>query len=123
MPSLKELSANQLSKVLNDTQAELKRRENINKARTEIQAVLKKYSITIHDLDLHISRRKSATKKAVTKAQRKNNKRATVAAKYHNPATGEKWSGRGRSPAWVVRLCANEHLDIVQFKADSRFRI
>ena len=24
-----------------------------------------------------------------------------VEAKYHNPETGETWSGRGRSPAWI----------------------
>lgn len=26
---------------------------------------------------------------------------APVAAKYHNPKTGETWSGRGRAPAWI----------------------
>jgi len=141
--SLKRLSANQLNKMLDETRAELKRRENINKARRDIQAVLEKYSITIHDIDLNFSSRKPATKKVTskkgtaknssikrmaakkyaTKALRKNDQRATVAAKYHNPATGDKWSGRGRAPAWVIQLCAAETIDIEKFKADPRFRI
>ena len=58
MSSLKQLSANQLSKMLTETQAELKRRENIDKARKDIQAVLKKYKITIDDLDLGTSSKK-----------------------------------------------------------------
>jgi DNA-binding protein H-NS len=143
MSSLKQLSANQLSKMLTETQAELKRRENIDKARKDIQAVLKKYKITIDDLDLGISSNKSASKKAaakkstekkaatkkagakkrVAKTPRTNDQRAAVAAKYHNPATGDKWSGRGRAPVWVTSLCTAEAIDIEQFKADPRFRI
>jgi len=143
MSSLKQLSANQLSKMLTETQAELKRRENIDKARKDIQAVLKKYKITIDDLELGTSNKKSASKKAATKKStakkatiknagtkkraaktpRKNDQRAAVAAKYHNPATGDKWSGRGRAPVWVTSLCSAETIDIEQFKADPRFRI
>ena len=143
MSSLKQLSANQLSKMLTETQAELKRRENIDKARKDIQAVLKKYKITIDDLDLGVSSNKSANKKTATKKStekkaatkkagpkkrtaktpRKNDQRAAVAAKYHNPATGDKWSGRGRAPLWVTNLCTAEGIDIERFKADPRFRI
>ena len=143
MSSLQQLSADQLSKMLTETQAELKRRENIDKARKDIQAVLKKYKITIDDLDLGVSSKKStskktaakkstekkaATKKAgskkrAAKTPRKNDQRAAVAAKYHNPATGDKWSGRGRAPVWVTSLCTAEAIDIEQVKADPRFRI
>jgi len=48
---------------------------------------------------------------------------AAVAAKYYNPATGDKWSGRGRAPVWLTSLCATEAINIKQFKADLRFRI
>jgi len=27
--------------------------------------------------------------------------RASVAAKYRNPETGEQWTGRGRAPRWL----------------------
>ena len=129
--------------MLTETQAELKRRENIDKARKDIQAVLKKYRITIDDLNLGTSSNKSASKKTAakkstkkkaatkkaehksrsTKTTRKNDQRATVAAKYHNPETGDKWSGRGRAPVWVNNLCTAEAIDIKQFKMDARFRI
>ena len=153
MSSLKQLSANQLSKMLNETQAELKRRENINKAHKEIQNVMKKYKITISDLDLGDSSKKSdkkkvsakkvsakkasakkasakkasakkaGIKKGTAKASYKDDQRAVVAAKYHNAATGDKWSGRGRTPVWVTNLCAAESIGVKQFKADPRFRI
>ena len=133
MSSLKELSVNQLSEMLTKTQAELKRRENIDKARKDIQALLKKYKITIDDLELDISSKKSTSKKVVTKkvgskkrsakTPRNNDQRAAVAAKYHNPATGDKWSGRGRAPVWVTSLCTADAIDIEQFKADPRFLI
>lgn len=29
-------------------------------------------------------------------------KRATVAPKYRNPATGETWTGRGKAPKWIA---------------------
>lgn len=143
MSSLKRLSANQLSKMLTETQAELKRREKIGKARKEIQAVLKKYKITINDLDLgatvkkhggkKVTVKKSTEKRAQTKKTRnktrntktlhKKDQRAAVAAKYHNPETGDKWSGRGRAPAWVTSLCTAEAINTEQFKVDPRFRI
>lgn len=143
MQSLTQLSASQLNKMLSETKAELKRRENVTKARKDIQAILKKYNITIHDLEFDLRSGKSATKKdakqrnsekndlktkrsakvRATKAPRKNDQRAAVAAKYQNPTTGDKWSGRGRAPLWVSSLCTAETIDIKQFKADPRYRI
>ena len=143
MQSLKQMSSNRLNKMLAETQAELKRRENIDKAREELKAVLKKYNITIEDIDFgnNIRRqkqkrratkispekkdavKKATVKKQAVKAARKTDKRTTVAAKHHNPETGDTWSGRGRPPVWVTNLCAAEAINIVQFKAESRFRI
>ena len=138
MSSLKQLSATQLSKMLTETQAELKRREKINKARKDIQAVLKKYKFTIEDLDLGVStkipvgkkaaakkstKKKVLAKKRAAKTPKKIDQRAAVAAKYQNPETGDKWSGRGRAPVWVTSLCTSETINIEQFKADPRFRI
>jgi len=68
-------------------QAEIARRAEIASVVTEIQARLKEYGITLDDLKGGASKTKS---------------RAAVAAKYRNPATGESWSGRGRSPKWLA---------------------
>ena len=62
-------------------------------------------------------------KKRSKRVPDKIDQRAAVAAKYHNPETGDKWSGRGRAPSWVDSLCKAENIEIKQFKADPRFRI
>lgn len=129
---LKNLTAAELSQILNETQAELQRRENAAKALKEIQAILQKYNVNIADLDfsgrkakiLSKTVRTSASKKSIKpKINLKKDKRAAVVAKYKNPSTGEKWTGRGRAPAWVAMICEAEKIDTKQFKADRRFRI
>ena len=67
MTPLKKLSAAQLNKIVDETQAELTRRKNIDAATVEICSILKKYKIDLRDLDLNIITRtggKSSTKKA-----------------------------------------------------------
>lgn len=143
MTSLKQLNTNQLNKMIDETKAELKRRENIKQAHKDVQALLNKYGLTIQDLDFGVSSKKAAPKKATTRgrkgkkaptkktgakrnnsnAMQKKDQRATVAPKYHNPETGDKWSGRGRAPTWVTKLCTAGSMSIEQFKADARFRI
>ena len=50
--SIKQLSAGELTKILDQTKAELKRRENAKKAKKEILDILKKYRISVEDLIL-----------------------------------------------------------------------
>lgn len=72
-------------------QAEVARRAEIASVVADIQSRMKEFGITLDDL------RGGAKKTKV---------RAAVAAKYRNPATGESWSGRGRSPKWLVEELA-----------------
>jgi len=72
-------------------QAEVARRAEIASVVAEIQARMKEFGITLEDL-------KSGSKKAKA--------RTAVAAKYRNPATGESWSGRGRTPKWLANELA-----------------
>lgn len=37
-----------------------------------------------------------------TKASRRGSARQTIAPKYRHPSTGQTWSGRGRTPRWIV---------------------
>ena len=67
-------------------QAEMARRAEIASVVVEIQARMKEYGITLDDL----------------KGKAKGRGRAVVAAKYRNAATGETWSGRGRTPKWLA---------------------
>jgi len=72
-------------------QAEAARRAEMASVVAEIQARMKEFGITLDDL-------KGSAKKGKA--------RAAVAAKYRNPATGESWSGRGRTPKWLAEELA-----------------
>ena len=124
MTTLKKLSAAQLNKIIDETQAELTRRKNIDAATVEIRSILKKYKIDFQDIDLNTVTRtggKSATKKR-TKATKSYDQRSTVKAKYKDPNSAATWTGRGRTPAWVQGICQNEGINIDGFKKDDRFR-
>lgn len=51
--NLKNLTTAQLNKIIDNTQAELSRRKNIDLATAEICAVLKKYKIDFKDIGLN----------------------------------------------------------------------
>ena len=123
MASLKNLTSDQLEKMLATTAAEIKRREHIQAATSEIRAVLKKYKLTMQDIDLQAFNKKAVGKTArkgkVKSGARDNRKR--VKAKYANPKGAETWSGRGRAPAWVLEICQKEGVELTAFKKDSRF--
>ena len=53
MTTLQKLSAKQLNKLIDETQAELARRKNIDAAASEIRSTLKKYNVSIQDIDLN----------------------------------------------------------------------
>lgn len=124
MTTMKKLSAAQLNKIIDKTQAELTRRKNIDAAMVEIWAILKKYKIGIQDIDLNVSTRASARKSAkkVAKGAKARDRRSTVQAKYKDPNSPATWSGRGRTPVWVRSICQNEDISIEVFKKDDRFR-
>ena len=101
MKALNTLSAAQLNKIIDETQAELTRRKNIDAATVEIRSILKKYKIDFQDIDLNIITRtggKSSTKKRV-KVTKLRDQRSTVKAKYKDPNSVVTWTGRGRTPA------------------------
>ena len=124
MTTLKKLSAAQLNRIIDETQAELTRRKNIDAATVEIRSILKKYKIDFQDIDLNIIIKnggKSSTKKRAKVTKLRDN-RGTVKAKYKDPNSAATWTGRGRAPAWVQGICQNEGIDTDGFKRDDRFR-
>ncbi len=125
MTSFKRLSNKQLADMLTNTKAELERREHIQDATAEIMAILKKYKITLQDIDLQALNKKTLSK-AVSRAKANTSmagKRARAKAKYANPNGNEKWSGRGRAPLWVLEICEKEGIDEASFKKSNRFII
>ena len=124
MKTLKKLSAAQLNKIIDETQAELTRRKNIDAATVEIRSILKKYKIDILDIDRNIITKtgvKNSAKKRA-KVTKSRDQRSTVKAKYKDQNSAATWTGRGRTPAWVQGICQNEGIDIDGFKKDDRFR-
>lgn len=81
------------------TVAELK--SQLEKTQAELEAAIAAESAEI----LADIREKIAvygfTEKDVFGRKRAASFGGTVAPKYHNPKTGETWSGRGRAPAWI----------------------
>ena len=124
MTTLKKLSAAQLNRIIDETQAELTRRKNIDAATVEIRSILKKYKVNFQDIDLSTAT-KTGGKRSIkkrAKVTKSRDQRSTVKPKYKDPNSAATWTGRGRTPAWVQGICQNEGIDIDGFKKDDRFR-
>jgi DNA-binding protein H-NS len=87
MATYKQLTA-QLEKLHKEVAAA--REKEIAQAIADIKQKVAEYDLTAEELGL-TTQRKPARKTGT----------ASV-AKYRNPKTGETWSGRGRSPSWLV---------------------
>ncbi|AJZ62430.1 H-NS family nucleoid-associated regulatory protein [Paraburkholderia fungorum] len=85
MATYKQLTA-QLEKLHKEVAAA--REKEIAQAIADIKQKIADYDLTAEELGF-------TKKHAVTR------KTASV-AKYRNPKTGETWTGRGRSPGWLV---------------------
>lgn len=85
------------AKMLIQEAERLKKVEKVE-AIEEIKAKIKLYGITSEDIGLAINEN---TSRQVKK------QKATVPTKYHNPETGDEWSGRGSSPKWIVEAVNN----------------
>ena len=114
------LDSKQLKKVILDASSALNRRQKIEKATSEIQRVSKKYNLSKNEIKavlfaLQTSKTASSSKpKSV---------RAKVQPKYQSQDGTKTWTGRGRSPAWVVEICRSKGLAVDEFKSDRRFLI
>ncbi len=86
--------------------------------RSEIEAKLKDAGLALGDL--FESERRS------TRGAGKSNPtdgKGVVAPKYRNHASGETWSGRGRSPKWVVAIMHEREWTVEEFKQSDEFLI
>jgi DNA-binding protein H-NS len=122
--------------VLSEAKDELARRENTSKAIADIKKILKKYKLRAEDIDWRqlnkttkagnekkLSRKSNTAVKIKAKEMLKADQRSSVAPKYLNPNGNEKWTGRGRTPSWVINICEQENIDIENFKLDPRFKM
>jgi DNA-binding protein H-NS len=83
------------AKKLADGEFEKKR-----KAISEVSALMRKLGVSIDDLSA--APIKIARKSAVGPAKEKKKVSKPVPVKFRNNETGDTWSGRGRTPRWLV---------------------
>jgi DNA-binding protein H-NS len=89
MPTYKQLTA-QLEKLQAEVAAA--REKEVADAIAEIKAKIAEYGLTAEELGFLAARGRGAA----------GGKREPLPPKYRNPKTGETWSGRGRTPAWLA---------------------
>ncbi len=126
MAELSSLSKSQLERRIQETQAELNRRGAVSKATLEIVKILKKYNLTLGNIDLKTLELNSKSNPKINVAgspSKQKKTRTKVAPKFKSLDGIQKWTGRGRAPGWVVALCEAENLTIDAFKKDSRFKL
>ena len=126
MVQVSNLSEMQLKKIIQESQAELIRRDAISKATQDVIKILQKYKLTTDDIDLPKLLSSNSTKSRRTTTQKpsiQKKKRGKVAPKFKSIDATQNWTGRGKAPRWVVALCEEENLTIDAFKNDLRFRI
>ena len=117
---LNNLSAKQLKQVISEASSALNSRQKVEKAMIEIQRVAKKYKLSKDELKTLLVSVQSS--KAVSTSKPKS-VRAKVEPKYQSQDGSKKWTGRGRTPNWVVEICRSKGLTVEGFKSDSRFVI
>ena len=117
---LNSLNSKQLKQVISDASSALNRRQKVEKAMTEIQRVSKKYKLNKEELKTVLVSIQSS--KAVSTSKPKS-VRTKVEPKYQSQDGSKKWTGRGRTPSWVVEICRSKGLTVEGFKSDSRFLI
>lgn len=76
--------------------AEVQRAER-GEAIAKVKALMAEYGLSLADIGSAAKSATAAPKKATSK----------VAAKFHNPATGDTWSGRGLKPKWLTAALAS----------------
>ena len=97
MSTLTELQQqiNQAETKVNELREQLAQQRNNERAQaiSSAKELIKTFQLSAADLGL--SGKKSPARKEAA------DKRATVAPKYRDPATGKTWTGRGKTPGWM----------------------
>ena len=126
MADIKKLSIKELKELSKDAKEELiarvKRDKEIVKTRTQVERRLAKSGLTIADLYPLLGAGRKAPK-AGQKKKKRVKKRPPVKPKYKDRSGKNKWSGRGRSPAWVTKICENKGIDVAKFKTLATYQI
>jgi DNA-binding protein H-NS len=97
--SLKSIEA-QIRKL--QQQAQSLKDKDRRPAVAQIVKLMKSHAISVEDLTAALGKPGKARKTGGAKAASGPRQRKPVPVKYRHPQTGETWTGRGRSPRWIV---------------------
>jgi DNA-binding protein H-NS len=86
--------------------------------RSEIDKLLSGTGLNIFDIYPNLAKASSANSK-----KKESKVSSGVKAIYKDPASGDTWSGRGRSPKWVSAILQSKGITIEQFKASGDYHI
>ena len=109
----KKLSVPELQALIRDAKSEIeKRHKRLDRVKVKIDTILKNEDVTLDDLyatRIPSKRPAGASRKRKVKPVYKSGKNT--------------WTGRGRSPGWVVKICEKEGVDVTKFKTLSQYKI
>jgi DNA-binding protein H-NS len=100
-------SLNQIQKQISRLQAQARKLEAAESAKkqsavAEVLALMKKLGVTADDLKAGASGAARGRGRPRAEGARKGGARAPVPVKFRDPASGDAWSGRGRTPRWLA---------------------
>ena len=109
----KKLSVSELQALIRDAKSEIeKRQKRLDRVKSKVETILKNEGVTLDDLyATHIPSKRpvGARKKRKVKPVYKSGKNL--------------WTGRGRAPGWVVKICEKDGVDVTKFKTLSQYKI
>jgi DNA-binding protein H-NS len=122
MPKISNLNAGELKNLISEAEKLLRQRGKLDVVIRDIEKVLARHKLKKAEIAevLKLMQESGGPRRAAGAAP---NKRSQVASKYKNPASNDKWTGRGRAPRWVAAILSEQGLTIEAFKADPRFKI
>jgi DNA-binding protein H-NS len=97
--SLKSIEA-QIRKL--QQQAQTLKEKDRRPAIAQIVKLMKSHDISVEELTAALGKPGKTRKAPASKSASGPRQRKPVPVKYRHPGTGDTWTGRGRSPRWIV---------------------
>ncbi|MGA0420992.1 MAG: H-NS family nucleoid-associated regulatory protein [Phycisphaerales bacterium] len=112
MPKFEDLPLAELTSTIERLKGELerRRRQEAKQAIADIRAKMEEFDLGIGDLGFSAAELSEAAERGggsrrgtrQTRPAKGVDRRRKVAPKYRDPESGTTWSGRGRTPLWMV---------------------
>ena len=109
----KKRSVSELQALIRDAKSEIeKRQKRLDRVKAKVDTILKNEGVTLDDL---YATRIPSKRPAGARRKRK--------VKPVYKSGNNTWTGRGRAPGWVVKICGKDGVDVIKFKTLSQYKI